>query len=173
MLFEQLTDKCLTAVGNISRTLRPSTLESFGIIAAVEIEVKEFEQRTGIKCTFNHIDQGVMLAADASIALFRIAQEALTNIMKHAQASRVQVDICNLEDCLSLLIRDNGCGLTEADRRKPNSFGLRGIQERVAHFGGDVRVSATPGGGTTVAVFIPHATTRLLAGGTQPQRTLF
>lgn len=168
---EQLADKCLAAVGNISRSLRPSMLEFFGIIAAVEGEVKEFEQRTGISCTFDHLDDGITLAPDTSIALFRIVQETLTNITKHARASRVKVSIYNLEDCVCLAVSDNGCGLTEADRLKPHSFGLRGIQERVAHFGGAVRIDSSSGGGTAVTVYIPHAAAFPAAGGT-PQQIL-
>lgn len=169
---EQLTDKCLAAVGNISRTLRPSMLEFFGIIAAVEGEVKEFEQRTGISCTFNHLDEGITLAPDTSITLFRIVQETLTNITKHARASQVKVSIYNLEDCISMVVSDNGCGLSEADRLKPHSFGLRGIQERVAHFGGAVRIDSSSGSGTAVTVYIPHAAAYPAAGG-MPQQTLF
>ncbi|CAG0939904.1 two-component system, NarL family, sensor histidine kinase UhpB [Gallionellaceae bacterium] len=171
-VIEVLVDKCAAAASNISRSLRPSVLDSFGIIAAIEIEAEEFQRRTGIPCTINHAndgtapDQDTAMDPDTSIALFRIFQEALNNVIKHAQASQVTVDIYNHADGVELIVSDNGRGLTEADRSKPRSFGLRGIRERVAHFGGDVRISSTPGHGTTVAVHIPrtpaHPATRSL-----------
>ena len=174
-VIEALVDRCIGSANNISRSLRPSVLDSFGLIAAIEMEAEEFEQRTGIPCPVSHADEGAALSPDTSIALFRIFQEALTNIMKHAHASQVKVDICNRTDGVDLIVSDNGRGLNEADRLKPRSFGLRGIQERVAHFNGNMEISSAPGQGTTVAVHIPHAPVPPAAGGSlpQPQRTLF
>lgn len=175
---EALVDKCAVAASNISRSLRPSVLDSFGIIAAIEMEAEEFERRTGISCAFNHADenalpnQDISLDPDTSIALFRIFQEALNNIIKHAQASQVKVDIYNRANGVDLIVSDNGRGLTESDRSKPRSFGLRGIRERVAHFGGDVRISGTPGHGTTVAVHIPRAAARTAASDALHQQVL-
>ena len=153
---ESLVDRCMKSANNILSSLRPSVLDSFGLIAAIEMETEEFEKRTGISCPINQVDEGVDISPEASIALFRIFQETLTNIMKHAKASEVTVDITNLHDGLDLVISDNGCGLKEVDRLKPRSFGLRGIQERVAHFNGVVQISSKPGKGTTVQVHIPH-----------------
>ena len=154
---ESLVDRCMKSANNILRSLRPSVLDSFGLIAAIEMETEEFEKRTGISCPINQVDEGTEISPDASIALFRIFQETLTNIMKHAKASEVTVDIANLKDGIDLVISDNGCGLKEVDRQKPRSFGLRGIQERVAHFNGKVLISSKPGKGTTVQVHIPHS----------------
>lgn len=154
---EALVDRCMKSANNILRTLRPSVLDSFGIIAAIEMEVEEFEKRTGISCPINQVDEGMEISPDASIALFRILQETLTNIMKHAKASQVTVDIANRKEGVDLVISDNGVGLKEVDRQKPRSFGLRGIQERVAHFNGKVLISSKPGKGTTVEVHVPHA----------------
>ncbi|MES1983079.1 MAG: ATP-binding protein [Pseudomonadota bacterium] len=154
---EALVDRCINSANNISRTLRPSVLDSFGLIAAIEIEAEEFEQRTGISCPVNHVDEGGEISPDTSIALFRIFQEALTNIIKHAQATQVKVDIYNRNGGVELIVSDNGRGLQEIDRLKPRSFGLRGIQERVAYFNGKVSISSASGAGTTVAVLIPRA----------------
>ncbi len=172
---ESLVDKCAAAATNISRSLRPSVLDSFGIIAAIETELGEFGLRTDISCALTHADEGATIAPDRAIALFRIFQEALTNITKHAQASQVKVAIYNQAACINLIISDNGRGYTEADRRKPRSFGLRGIQERVAHFGGKVQISSTPGQGVTVAVYIPRTPEHAAADCAlpQPQQTLF
>lgn len=161
-IIEVLVDKCASAASNISRALRPSVLDNFGIIAAIELEAEEFERRTGISCMFNHVNDGaspgqdITMDPDTSIALFRIFQEALNNIIKHAHASLVKVNIYNRAHGVDLIVSDDGRGLTEADRSKPRSFGLRGIRERVSHFGGDVHISSTPGHGTTVAVHIPR-----------------
>lgn len=174
---EVLVDKCAAAASNISRSLRPSVLDSFGIIAAIEIEAEEFEKRTGIPCTLKHVndcvtpDQDTSMDPDTSIALFRIFQEALNNVIKHAHASQVKVDICNRPDGVDLIVSDNGRGLTEADCGKPRSFGLRGIRERVAHFGGNVHISSTPGHGATVAVHIPRTTAQPATGSALPQQT--
>jgi two-component system sensor histidine kinase UhpB len=154
---EGLVDRCINSANNISRTLRPSVLDSFGLIAAIEIEAEEFEQRTSISCPVNHIDEGAEISPDTSIALFRIFQEALTNIIKHAHASQVKVDIYNRNGGVELIVSDNGRGLQEMDRLKPRSFGLRGIQERIAYFNGEVSISSASGTGTTIAVLIPRA----------------
>jgi two-component system sensor histidine kinase UhpB len=154
---EALVDRCIKSANNILRTLRPSVLDSFGVIAAIEMEAEEFEKRTGISCPINQVDEGIEISPDASIALFRIFQETMTNIMKHAKASQVTVDIANRKDGVDLIISDNGVGLKEVDRQKPRSFGLRGIQERVAHFNGKVLISSKPGKGTKVEVHVPHS----------------
>jgi signal transduction histidine kinase len=169
---EALVDRCMKSANNILRTLRPSVLDSFGIIAAIEMEVEEFEKRTGISCPINQVDEGMEIGPDASIALFRILQETLTNIMKHAKASEVTVDIANRKEGVDLVISDNGCGLKEVDRQKPRSFGLRGIQERVSHFNGKVVISSKPGKGTTVQVHIPHASAQP-GNDALTQQTLF
>lgn len=170
---EGLVDKAATAARNLAHSLRPGYLDSFGIIAAIEMEANEFQQRTGITCSLTHSDDDIDLNPDVSIALFRIFQEALTNIMKHAQANAVEVSVSNLESCVDLTIRDNGRGFADAERLKPRSFGLRGIQERVAHFGGEVKISSTPGQGTTVAVSIPHPGEETATASTLPQKNLF
>jgi len=170
---EALVDRCMKTANNILRTLRPSVLDSFGIIAAIEMEAEEFEKRTGISCPINQIDEGMEISPDASIALFRIFQETLTNIMKHAKASEVTVEIANRRKGVDLIISDNGCGLKEVDRQKPRSFGLRGIQERVAHFNGKVVFSSKPGKGTTVEVHIPHLLAQSAGSGALTQQTLF
>jgi signal transduction histidine kinase len=107
--------------------------------------------------------------------MFRIFQESLTNIMKHAQASEVRILIQNSPDNIELTISDNGKGFSQDARLKPRSFGLRGIQERVAHFGGQVTFISAPGQGTTVSVTVPHIPLDATPGDTlaQPQQPLF
>lgn len=152
-----LVTRCASAAGNISRNLRPSALDCFGIVAAIEIEASEFTQRTNISCVLDTIDEGVEVAPNIAITLFRIFQETLNNIMKHAHATKVRVSFYNRLNFVELTVNDNGTGLTERDRLKPRSFGLRGIQERVSRFAGEVRISGKTGQGTTITVSIPHA----------------
>ena len=149
-------DRCTVAAGNISRSLRPSVLDTFGIVAAIEMEADEFEQRTGISCIFEHGRDIADVPPDISIALFRIFQETLANIIKHAQASEVEVHMLDRDGGIELKVQDNGCGLSEADRAKPRSFGLRGIRERVEYFGGKVNIESTAGKGTQIGVFVPR-----------------
>lgn len=174
---ENLVDKAMTAARNLAHSLRPGYLDSFGIVAAIEMEACEFEQRTGIKCLLTHNDEEmeIDLHPDVSIAMFRIFQESLTNIMKHAQASEVRILIQNSPDNIELTISDNGRGFSQDARLKPRSFGLRGIQERVAHFGGQVTFISAPGQGTTVSVTVPHIPLDATPGDTlaQPQQPLF
>jgi signal transduction histidine kinase len=153
---ENLVTKCASAASNIARNLRPSALDCFGIVAAIEVEGNEFEQRSGIPCILDTVDEGVMVTPNIAITVFRIFQEALNNIMKHAQATKVKVLIHNRTNSVNLTVSDNGRGLNEPDRLKPRSFGLRGIQERVARFGGEVRITSKPGKGTTITVSIPQ-----------------
>ena len=169
---ENLVTKCASAASNIARNLRPSALDSFGIVAAIEVEASEFEKRTGIPCLLDTVDEGVAVTPTVSITLFRIFQETLNNIMKHAHASKVRVLIHNRINSVDLTVSDNGCGLSEPDRQKPRSFGLRGIQERVARFNGDVRITSKPGKGTTIAVSIPQAAIEAEINQA-PQQSLF
>ena len=174
---ENMVDKAMTAARNLAHSLRPGYIDSFGIVAAIEMEAGEFEQRTGIKCLLSHNDEEmeIDLHPDASIALFRIFQESLTNIMKHAQASEVRILVQNSPQSIELNISDNGRGFSQDARHKPRSFGLRGIQERVAHFGGQVSFISAPGDGTTISVTIPHTPQDTPLGDTltQPQQPLF
>jgi signal transduction histidine kinase len=170
---EILVDKCTRAAGNISRSLRPSVLDTFGIVAAIEMEADEFEQRTSISCIVEH-DKGITdVPPDVSIALFRIFQETLANITKHAQASEVEVHINDLDGIIELTVLDNGRGISETDRAKPHSFGLRGIRERVEYFGGRVSIDSQPGKGTRVRVFIPREAGRPTAEDLLAQQNLF
>jgi len=168
---ESLIDKCTQAASNISRSLRPSALDTFGIVAAIDNEVQEFSQRAGIACDFRHNDETMPLAPRIAISLFRILQEALANITKHAQATQVGIALSCHDGTVELSVSDNGRGIRDADRAKPRSFGLRGIFERVAHFGGEAKLQSAPEHGTTLSVRLPCQN-----GDTQPpemQHVLF
>jgi signal transduction histidine kinase len=150
---DDLVDRTIDAVHRISLDLRPSTLD-LGIVAALEWQAREFEKQAGIACVFHASDNQIELDPDHAIALFRIFQEALTNIAKHAAATRVTVNLRRQRQHLTLTISDNGRGVAPADRVKPNSFGLRGMSERARALGGTMTLSAASGGGTMVVIKI-------------------
>jgi signal transduction histidine kinase len=154
---DDLVDRTIDAVHRISLDLRPPTLD-LGIVAALEWQAREFEKQAGVACVFRSPSKDIELAPDDASALFRIFQEALTNIAKHAGATRVTVSLRRERRDLALTIRDNGRGIQPADRLKPQSFGLRGMSERARALGGTLALSAAPGGGTMVAIKIRLAT---------------
>lgn len=154
---DSLVDRTIDAVHRISLDLRPSILD-FGLVAALEWQVKEFGTQAGIDCGFSSSEREIELDPDRASALFRIVQEALTNIAKHAGASRVTVRLHRTGQQLSLKITDNGAGIAQADRAKPQSFGLRGMAERAAALGGTLTLSHASGGGTVVAIKIKQET---------------
>lgn len=152
---EELVNKAITSANNLAHRLRPGFLDCFGIIAAIEIEAQEFSKRSGIPCDITASQENIELPEMHSITLFRICQEALNNILKHAHAKSVQIEIVKGTDHLELIISDDGVGFSETERNKPRSFGLRGVHERVAHLGGTVKMASNLGMGTQIAIFIP------------------
>ncbi len=154
---DDLVDRTIEAVHRISLDLRPSTLD-LGIVAALEWQAREFEKQMGIACIFRSAERALDLEreldADHAAALFRIFQEALTNVAKHAGATRVTVTLRRQRQHLTLAICDNGRGIVPADRLKPHSFGLRGMSERARALGGTLTLSPAPGGGTMVTIKI-------------------
>ena len=150
---DALVDRTIDAVHRISLDLRPALLD-FGLVPALEWQVKAFEQQTGVRCTLSASPREIELDPDQATALFRIAQEALTNIAKHAGATRVTVKLARSRQQVSLKITDNGGGIWQADRAKPDSFGLRGMAERASALGGTLSLEHAPGGGTVVTVKI-------------------
>lgn len=150
-----LLDAASSSANSLVHSLHPAFLDCFGIVAAIEIEAKEFTKRTGIPCRITKSDDYIELPGEQSIALFRVFQETLNNIMKHAAAKRVQIKVLKTGKCVDLTVSDDGKGFDETARKKPHTFGLRGIQERVKHLGGDVRITSEPGNGTQIAVCLP------------------
>jgi signal transduction histidine kinase len=139
--------------------LRPGVLDDLGLIAAIEWQVQDFENRTGITCVFNSSTEEIDLDQDRSTAVFRIFQEALTNVSRYANATRVKINLEAGADVLILRIEDNGKGIKESEVSHPKSLGLLGMRERVLLFGGNVKISGSPGKGTTVTVLIPLSNT--------------
>lgn len=149
-------DNTMGAMRMIINELRPAVLD-LGLDAAVEWEVAKFHRRTGIECRLNIKDQQLVLSDDVSTALYRIVQESMTNIMRHAKASRVDVALWSDNGWVFLTLADNGVGISERCRRKAKSFGLIGIAERVYALGGAFDTESTPGKGTTLTIAVPYA----------------
>jgi signal transduction histidine kinase len=154
---EALLDQALDITRRISRRLRPPVLD-FGIVAGIEWQARDFSKRVGLACEFNCRDEEIELEAARSTAAFRILQEALTNIAKHADATHVWIDLeVNQADRVVLRIADDGCGISEEDILKSGSFGIRGMRERAKALDGTLRVSAPPAGGTEIELTFPRA----------------
>ncbi len=141
----------------IMQNLRPAILEQ-GLVAALQWMTRQFEKRMGIECEFrtHAIPMGRALVLPQWVALvaYRTTQEALTNVSKHAQATRVVVDLSLTGGVLSLEVSDNGCGLGQADLAKARSFGIRGLHERASTVGGWVDLSSS-GAGTSLILSVP------------------
>jgi signal transduction histidine kinase len=150
-------DTAITTVQRIATDLRPVILDSLGLPAAVEWQTEDFARRTNLACEVAVPRGAFPLERDRATALFRILQESLTNIARHAGASAVSVRLDEEPDALRLTVQDNGGGITPEQAADPRSIGLIGMSERAQAFGGEVRIAGTPGGGTLVTVRLPRS----------------
>ncbi|HEX6361670.1 MAG TPA: histidine kinase, partial [Albitalea sp.] len=137
----------------IMHNLRPAILEQ-GLVAALQWMCNRFERRTGVACMFSTSHESMQLPAGVPLVAYRTAQEALTNITKHAQASRVEIDLALAGGVMSLEVSDNGRGLSPRDLSKARSFGIRGLHERARTVDGWVDLSSGPQG-TTLILSVP------------------
>src|SRR5262245_6378806 len=149
-----LIDSTVQTVRKIATGLRPEMLDDMGLVAAVGWQAKDFQKRTGIRCRAK-LPPEAKYDIDISTTMFRIFQEILTNVARHSRATRVDIELAASRDALTLDVLDNGVGIQDAERQAKKSLGLLGMQERALLFGGDVRVSGSPGHGTRVSVTIP------------------
>ena len=152
---QDMLDTTVKATRRISSDLRPLMLDDLGLIPAAEWLVNNFTQRSGIECGFSVDPPDLALQDPHATAIFRILQESLTNVARHARASRVDVTLDGSDGELTLRVRDNGCGFAAGDPRKPNSFGLLGLRERAYLLDGEVTVDTAPGRGAVIEVRIP------------------
>ncbi|MBI5304967.1 MAG: PAS domain S-box protein [Chloroflexi bacterium] len=151
----QLVDATIKTMREIIRELRPEILDHLGLSAAIEWQLQEFQTRTGIACHFDTTLDEVNLDLDRSTAVFRIFQETLTNVARHANATRVEANLKQEDGTIVLQVRDNGKGLASSDLSDKKTFGVLGMRERAHVFGGEVTLAGAPGEGTTVTVRIP------------------
>jgi signal transduction histidine kinase len=150
----QHIDATMKSVRAIINDLRPNVLD-LGLTAAVDWQISEFRRRTGIECELLDNDRDAAVEDRIATTLFRILQESLTNVSRHARATWVRVELNVDPDWISMTITDNGIGLPRNGRYKPGSFGLVGVEERVKILGGTFTVSSSAESGTSVRVSIP------------------
>jgi signal transduction histidine kinase len=155
----ELIESAIDFKRRIVNDLRPSVLDDLGIASAIQWQAGDFTQRTGIPCEVTLYDDEAQLGREASLVLFRILQEALTNVGKYARATRVQITLSREENTVTLEIGDNGIGTLPPgrDRDHAGSHGLRGMQERARQLGGRVSIIGFPGKGTWIEVILPLA----------------
>ena len=142
-------------VGQATDVALLELLDDFGLTTSIEWQVKEFIQHTGIACEISSEPVEIVLDHSLSIAVFRICQESLTNITRHAEATSVKIDLKHNLDVFQMRIQDDGKGIEPKLKRKTNSFGLIGMQERVHQFGGVLTVAPGKKKGTIISVTIP------------------
>ncbi|MBK9220177.1 MAG: hypothetical protein RJA63_3226 [Pseudomonadota bacterium] len=152
---EKMLDDAISTAGRVARELRPGILKEFGLAAAVESYAEDYEQRTGVQCAVLCADHDIEAPDETALALFRTYQEALTNVSKHARASRVEVRLTQEDEDIVLEVADNGKGLQAEDMQKPKSFGLRSIRERLAQLGGEMELRSGSEGGTSIVLRAP------------------
>ncbi len=149
-------DETIQAVRRIATELRPAVLDSAGLSAALEWQAHEFEQQTGRRCRVTSSVRETIWDQDLNTAFFRIFQETLTNVIRHSNATQVEVRLSETRSHYALEVRDNGRGISEREIHNTKSIGLLGMRERAALLGGEVRFHGQPGQGTTVTVRLPR-----------------
>jgi signal transduction histidine kinase len=148
-------DGTVQTVRKVSEDLRPGLLDDFGLSAAIEWQAEEFQKRTGIECKTAFNQDEFDISREQSTNLFRIVQEALTNVIRHAEASNVEIRFNQGQDVLLLEIQDNGIGIEAESIADAKSFGLIGIKERARSLGGEVTITGSRHQGTCLTVKMP------------------
>jgi PAS domain S-box-containing protein len=151
----RMVDTTIHTVQNICEELRPALLDNLGLTDALEWQVKNFRERTGLGINLTVSPRRVTLSQQDATLIFRLFQETLNNIFLHAQATQVKIALKKSKNLLTLTIRDNGLGITEAQINHPRSFGILGMRERVDARGGRMRIRGLAGKGTEIAIKIP------------------
>lgn len=150
-----MIDASVESVHKISSKLRPNILDELGLIAAIEWQINEFEKLTNIKCSHVLPRKEIAIDKDRQTVIFRILQEALTNVARHSGADKVQINLFTHQSKLILEIKDNGKGITKEQISDVKSLGIHGMEERVMIFGGSFMIEGFAGKGTTLKIEIP------------------
>ncbi len=153
----RLIDGTIQSVRRIATGLRPEVLDEAGLAAAVGWQARDFQKRTGIRCRLELPADGIALDRERSTATFRIFQEILTNVARHANATKIDIALQLDGNALTLKVEDNGKGIANTVVDRSQSLGLLGMRERASLFGGKIDIAGTPGQGTRVVVSIPQA----------------
>ncbi|MDX6531331.1 MAG: hypothetical protein QOH41_3621 [Blastocatellia bacterium] len=154
----QLVDQTVDTVRRISSELRPSILDDIGLVAAIRWQAQEFEAKSGIACRYDIHLEDVDIDRQQSTAIFRVFQEAMTNILRHAQATRVDISLKKEDNEMVLTIRDDGRGITADEKSGRQSLGLLGMRERVNLIGGAIDIAGVEGKGTVITVRVASPT---------------
>jgi len=148
-------EETINIVRRVASELRPGVLDDLGLVAAIEWQAQQFEHRTGITCTFVAPWDNIDLSQEHATTIFRVFQEILTNVLRHAHATKLDVKMSKDAELFELEVRDNGRGITEAEKSNTRSLGLLGMRERVQLIGGDIQIDGVTGLGTVVVVKVP------------------
>ncbi|MBT8381046.1 MAG: sensor histidine kinase, partial [Ignavibacteria bacterium] len=151
----QVIDDSVESVQRITSKLRPNILDELGLIAAIEWQTQEFKKTTGKLFSLSFSSNEVIIDKEKSTVMFRIFQEAVTNIIRHASADHVYIALNYNHPKLILEVRDNGLGISSEQIKNPRSLGIIGMKERALAVGGEVTIEGIPTKGTTVNVEIP------------------
>lgn len=152
----ELIDETIQKVRNIATELRPAILDDLGLAATIEWQTREFQNRTEIECRIISLHEDVRISSEKATAVFRIFQELLTNVARHAEATLVDIRMEKQNGEVILEVSDNGRGIKESELSNTKSLGLLGMRERALVFGGQVHIARAEGKGTRVTVSIPH-----------------
>ncbi|MFA6293426.1 MAG: sensor histidine kinase [Victivallales bacterium] len=151
----RMADAAIHCVQRIATGLRPAVLDSLGLSAAVEWQSRDFQDHSGIQCNANVSAEELPVESDVATAVFRILQESLTNVQRHANATRVDIVLREESGQLLLRVQDNGCGIPATALGNPMSIGLTGMKERALLLGGHFEIWSRPESGTAVEVRLP------------------
>jgi len=150
-----LVSNTIKTIQRICAELRPGILDDLGLVSALEWLCQEFQERTQIQCQLDILPEELVVPNELGTPVFRICQETMTNVMRHAEASRFSIFIHQDPNELYIEIRDNGRGITREEQEDPMSLGLIGMRERVLPWNGEVSIQGKPGQGTQITVKIP------------------
>jgi signal transduction histidine kinase len=156
---QELTDAAMLSLRRVVTDLRPAALDTLGLAETIDDHARHFQERTGIVCSI-HRNSEVDLPQDRAIAVFRIYQEAMTNVARHSGATKVEIDLGSHAGSLLLKIHDNGVGITDRQVNSVRSLGIVGMHERARMLRGTVKVQGLPQGGTSMELLIPEAIDR-------------
>jgi signal transduction histidine kinase len=155
-----LSDGLIETVHKLSSELRPGILDKLGLVKAIQWYAETFEQRTGISCPLDFDPADVdLLELDKikSVAIFRIFQEIMTNILRHARATQALITVSIKSNALLLSVADNGIGMDEAKISEESGLGLLGMRERASAISGNLKIESFPGRGTKLVLSVPSA----------------
>ena len=151
----KVVDGTISSIRRIASELRPSVLDDFGLVAAIEWQTREFERKTETPCYFKADVDSLDLGTESNTAVFRIFQEALTNIARHANAKKVRVNLQSAGGTVVMTVSDDGSGIDLAAIKQKHSLGILGMQEPSRLIGAELNIGLAPGGGTSVQLWVP------------------